>query len=237
MPPRFYCAEFSARNAVIAGDELHHLRDVRRLGVGDAVELFDGKGRLAECSVRHIDRRGAEFQVHRVTEVAAPRGGLALATAMPKGGRMDWLVEKVTELGIVALWPLVTERGAVSAPGDEKQRGWHRRAVEAAKQCRRLWLPEILQPMSVADAIAQVNAHPPDLVLLADLSADARAAGQYRGEGVSAIVGFVGPEGGFTDEERASLRAAGARPVRLASNVLRIETAAVALAAVLAPDG
>ena len=239
MPPRFYCGEFSAPDAVLTGDELHHLRAVRRLAPGDAVELFDGRGRLAECTVRRIGRNRAELHVGRVTRAPAPQGGLTVATAIPKAGRMDWLVEKVTELGVAAVWPLVTERSAIAAPGDEKQRGWHRRAIEACKQCGRLWLPEIALPMTVAEAAARLGAGRHEVVLLADPSADAvpladvgRAA-----EAEAMVVGFVGPEGGFTDGEHAALRAAGAVPVRLGPHVLRVETAAVALAARLAAQG
>jgi len=239
MAPRFYCGEFSASGAVLTGDELHHLRAVRRLAPGDAVELFDGRGRLARCTVRCIARDRAELQVDGVTRSPAPHGGLTVAAAIPKAGRMDWLVEKVTELGAAAVWPLVTERSAVAAPRDEKQRRWHRRAIEACKQCGRLWLPEVAGAMTVAEAAARLRAEAPEVVLLAEPSAAAAPAGDMaRAAGMGAtVVGFVGPEGGFTEVERSALEAAGARRVRLAGHILRTETAATALTAVFAAHG
>lgn len=268
MTPRFYCPRFSASEAVIEGPELHHLRSVRRLGVGDAVEVFDGFGRLARCTLAALDRRRAELRVLEVTEAPPPSVRLTIATAIPKGSRMDWLVEKLTELGAAELWPLVAGRSAVRGSGGEKHRTWCRRAVEASKQCGRLWLPEIAEPMSLDDALARLGgaawaaaaratAEPP-MILLADPSPDAASLADMLCQTVGAppavpgsevvgggsaedmppkgrrIVGFIGPEGGFSEEEMARLRAAGAQPVRLAAQVLRVETAAVALAASVA---
>jgi len=263
MAPRFYCPQLPAAppagepaRAALEGDELHHLRTVRRLGAGDEVELFDGCGRLARCTLVRLDRRRAEVDVVEVSAADPPRVQLTIATAIPKVGRMDWLVEKATELGAWAVWPLATERGSVRAAGRQMPAGWRRRAVEAAKQCGRLWLPEIAEPASLDEALARCSADPPDVMLLADPSPGAASLGDVlsavradhghaprRSSGTSSgvamppeirIVGFVGPEGGFTEEESARLRAAGSRPVRLAEHVLRVETAAVALAAAVA---
>ena len=265
MPPRFFCSDLSSP-AVVEGDELRHMRTVRRLAVGDEVELFDGRGRLALCTLSAMDRHRAECTVRRVTETPPPGGlRLTVATAIPKAGRMDWLVEKVTELGAAGLWPLVTDRSSVTADGREKPRRWRRRAVEASKQCGRLWLPEIAEPMTLGDALERLGRDGREVLLAADASPDAERVADVLGEVVGArpavpaasphgrpgpgthkacpctrgngsvrIVGFVGPEGGFSDAERAALRDAGARAVRLAPNVLRIETAAVALAAAVA---
>jgi 16S rRNA (uracil1498-N3)-methyltransferase len=242
--PRFYCPELPSSEATLAGDELHHLRTVRRLGPGDEVELFDGRGRLARCRLVSLDRRRAEFEVLDLSEAPAPTVQLAVATAIGKGGRMETLVEKVTELGAAGIWPLVTERSDVTARGAERQGKWRRRAVEAAKQCEQLHLPEIANVMSLDEAIARLAADPPATVLLTDPSPEAPSAHDLLSTKIAAsvdsaaevirIVGFVGPEGGFTDEEIARLRAAGATPVRLAPHILRIETAAIALAATVA---
>lgn len=255
MPPRFYCPRFSAREATLEGDELHHLRSVRRLAAGDEVEVFDGAGRVGRCRLVRVARHEAELAVLAVTEGRPPAVALTVATAIAKGGRMDWLVEKVTELGATGVWPLVAERSEVTGRGEEKREKWHRRAVEAAKQCGRLWLPEIAEPMSLAEATARLSSAGFDAVLLADPSAEAgrvadalsavvgaRHAVPVLSAGVAAsaghpplrIVGFIGPEGGFTAEETAALRAAGAQPVRLGEHILRVETAAVALAAAVA---
>ena len=251
MAPRFFCEKLEGGTVVLAGDEFHHLRAVRRLGAGDEVELFDGRGRLAVCTVLRIGKREAELEVREASDCPPPRVQLTLATAIPKGERMDGLVEKATELGVWALWPLVTERSVVKDVGQMKHEGWKRRAVEASKQCGRVWVPEIAAPMPLAGAIEQQGAMlslakacpgagGAMLTLLADPSAEAAPILQVLGHcpipaqaraEPSRILGFVGPEGGFTAEESAALRSAGAMPVRLGEHILRIETAAVALCA------
>lgn len=234
MPPRFYCSRFSAHEATLEGDELHHLRSVRRLAAGDEVEVFDGRGRVARCRLVRVARHQADLEVLTLSEQAPPAVELTVATAIPKAGRMDWLVEKITELGATGLWPLLTERSEVTARGEAKREKWDRRAIEAAKQCGRLWLPQIADPMSLEEAVARLNSAPFDAVLLADPSPEASRLAEAIPAGARQLVGFVGPEGGFTAEESAALRAAGARPVRLGEHILRVETAAVALAAAVA---
>jgi 16S rRNA (uracil1498-N3)-methyltransferase len=235
MPPRFYCPALSG-TPTLDGDELHHLHQVRRLGLGDQVELFDGRGGLALCTVAALGKRSAAFQVVRASVAAPPERRLTIATAVPKGPRMDTLVEKVTELGVAAIWPITAERSSVSDCGAEKQRGWQRRAVEACKQSGLLWLPEISEPQTLAEAVAAIKGSHFDLVLVADPSPEATPvlAVLAAGKAAAAIIAFVGPEGGFTDAERAALLAAGAAPVRLTPTILRIETAAIALAAAVA---
>jgi 16S rRNA (uracil1498-N3)-methyltransferase len=231
VPPRFYCPSFSDREATLDGDELHHLRSVRRLGPGDDVEVFDGAGRLAHCRLARVAKHEAVLDVLAVVQVPPPAVELTIATAIPKAARMDWLVEKITELGATGLWPLVTERSDVTARGDAKRDKWRRHALEAAKQCGRAWLPAIADPAPLADAVAQLASARFDAILLADPSPEAARLADAVPPGASRLIGFVGPEGGFTPAEVAALRAAGARPVRLAEHILRIETAALALAA------
>jgi len=144
---------------------------------------------------------------------------------------MDWLVEKITELGATGLWPLVTERSDVTARGEAKRDKWRRHADEAAKQCGRAWLPRIADPTPLADAVARLAAARFDAILLADPSPEAARVADAVPSGASRLIGFIGPEGGFTSEEIATLRAVGARSVRLGEHILRIETAALALAA------
>lgn len=233
MPPRFFCPDFSATEATLEGHELHHVRTVRRLAIGAEVELFDGCGRLARCRLARLDRHRALLEVLATVQSEASQRQLTIATAAAKGGRMHFLVEKVTELGASALWPLVTAHSSAADCGPEKQRSWRRRSIEACKQCGRLFLPAIEPPMELHEVIAKIRAGSFDLALLADLSGQAQPVGEALRPPVAArrLIGLVGPEGGFTDSERRQLLDAGARAVRLAPTVLRIETAAVALAA------
>jgi 16S rRNA (uracil1498-N3)-methyltransferase len=234
MPPRFYCPDLTASPALIEGDQLHHLRTVRRLGVGDEVELFDGRGRWALCRLTSLTRRLAEAEIVRTRDEPPPTWRLTVATAVPKGGRMDTLIEKVTELGATAVWPLDCRYSSVSDSGEGKQQSWHRRAVEACKQCGRLHVPRIEPPMSLEAAVGAARASGAS-VLLADPSAEALRPAEALAHVAQAseVVGFVGPEGGFTDQERQCIMESATVAVRLAPWVLRIETAAIALAALV----
>ena len=164
----------------------------------------------------------------------AERPALVLAVATPKGSRADWLVEKCAELGVGALWLLRAERGPV-APGPGKVERWRRKAVEAAKQAGQQVVMTVEPPRTVAETLTAsaglevLYGHPsPTSVSLL------RTIGQRRSAAAAAepLVIFIGPEGGFTDEECGTIEAAGGVAVSLGESILRVETAAIAAAAV-----
>jgi 16S rRNA (uracil1498-N3)-methyltransferase len=154
---------------------------------------------------------------------------ITLAVALPKGERQKWLVEKLTELGVARLVPLVTERGVAEATAAAIAR-LERGVIEASKQCGRDTLMEIAAPASVAEIVAGKVAGV--IGLVADPAGRPldTAGWPERAE----VLGLVGPEGGFSPGELAATDAAGWPRVALAAHVLRVETAAVALAARLA---
>ncbi len=168
-----------------------------------------------------------------------------LAVAAPKGGRADWLVEKCAELGVAALWLLRTHRGQV-APGPGKVERWRRKAVEAAKQAGQRRVMGIEPPRTVAEALSAVEGrcvlygHPHRekasiLQALTELRLQSGGQAHEAGEntpGGESIAIFIGPEGGFTDEECRAIVAAGGVAVSLGASILRVETAAVAAAAI-----
>lgn len=213
----------------LGGDEARHLARVMRARVGDEVELFDGCGRAWPARVVALGRGTVELAAGEPRE-AGPRPGavLTLAVALPKGDRQKWLVEKLTELGVDVLVPLVTERGVAEATPAAVER-LARGVVEACKQCGRDRLMAIGEPVTVAELVA---ARPSAAVgLVADLAGGPLAVGWQR---APAVIGLVGPEGGFTASELAAADAAGWQRITLGHYMLRTETAAVALAARLA---
>jgi len=216
--------------AVLDGDEARHLARVLRAAVGDHVRVFDGSGGEWTARVAAIGRDEVTLEVGAALPAAGPAGvPLTVAVALPKGERQKWLVEKLTELGTARLVPLVTTRGVAEATPAAVER-LRRGVIEACKQCGRTTLMEIAAPATVAEVLAgrPAGGH---LVLCAPggppLTADVR-------RGATTIVGLVGPEGGFTPDELAAAEAAGAVRLGLGPHVLRVETAAVALAARLA---
>src|SRR5688572_5080185 len=125
-------------------EESHHLRDVLRMSQGDSVELFDAVGRTAQGRIDTIDARSVTVViVGDVREPAAERLRWTVASAVPKGNRADWMIEKLSELGTDRFVPLATQRSVVHPAGKSKRERWMRIADEAAKQSRRVGVMQI----------------------------------------------------------------------------------------------
>jgi 16S rRNA (uracil1498-N3)-methyltransferase len=220
----------------LRGDEAHHLLNVVRVRAGEEVSLFDGSGAVACARLLGGRRDEAALQVLSVEtlDVEAPRK-LTIACALPRATRMDFLLEKCTELGVHRFLPMVTRRSVVDPIGRQESHlaRWRRIAIEASKQCGRARLMEITAVLPFESALltrepgaGRMIASPaPGALGLAGF-----AAGLEPGQNVTA---YVGPEGGFTAEELDSAVQAGCAAVSLGPRVLRVETAAVALAACL----
>jgi 16S rRNA (uracil1498-N3)-methyltransferase len=230
MSERFFLATPPVDGrAELVGDEARHLARVLRAAIGDAVAVFDGRGSEWPARVTSIGRDRVGLDVGPPLAAAAPPLPLTLAVALPKGDRQKWLVEKLTELGCARLVPLVTTRGVAEAtPAAIERLG--RAAIEACKQCGRTTLLEIAPPATLAAMLADRD--PGALALVADPAGE--SLGTLLAGHTGAVLALVGPEGGFTAEELAAAEAAGWRRVSLAPHILRVETAAIALAAVMA---
>ncbi|MFM7207198.1 MAG: RsmE family RNA methyltransferase [Planctomycetaceae bacterium] len=214
---------------VLVGDEARHLARVMRCTVGDEVVVFDGGGRswLARVAVTGRDEVVLAIATE-LPEERPRRASVTLAVALPKGERQKWLVEKLTELGVDELVPLVTRRGVAEATPAARER-LARGVIEACKQCGRDTLLRIAAPRGVDDVVRELIGDA--LLVVADrdgVPLDAEAVG------TRPVIALVGPEGGFTAEELAAVEAVGGRRVSLGPHVLRVETAAIALAARLA---
>lgn len=216
----------AAGRALLRGDEARHLARVMRARAGDAVVLFAGTGVEWPARVLRIGRDEVELETDPPRAGAGPGGpAVTLAVALPKGDRQKWLVEKLTELGVARLVPLVTDRGVAEASPAAVER-LRRGVIEACKQSGRNTLMEIGEPRSVAEAV--VGRPSTALALVAQPGAE--PCGPVPAA-VAEIVVLIGPEGGFTPDEVARATAAGCRAISLGPHVLRVETAAVAAAA------
>jgi 16S rRNA (uracil1498-N3)-methyltransferase len=229
---RFYCPKLPGDGRFrLEGDESRHLGRVRRLGPGDRVEVFDGGGHAVVAEVIAVGGGGAELSI--VGPPLADRSApcrLTLATAVPKGERFDWLVEKATELGVDRLVPIVTERSVVD-PRASKLERLRRVVIEASKQCGRNRLMEIEEPA----AWARWSLEPRDartLRRIAHPGGPSPSAWPRLRPGESVIVA-IGPEGGFSPEEVEDARRAGWDVIGLGATRLRIETAGLAACAAI----
>jgi len=221
--PRLYAPELPAAGRVrLPDEEGAHLVRVLRARPGDVVRLFDGAGREVECAVVEAGKGGAVVELRRDVDAPRPAREVVLVTAVPRGERMEWLVEKAVEAGVAAIVPLAANRSVRKEAGPNARRRWGRAAVEAAKQCGRAVVPDVAEPTTLADAIARTSGA---LRLLAAPGATARVADLVKADGPVAV--FVGPEGGFEPDESRALAEAGAAPFGLGPMILRVETAAL----------
>lgn len=229
MPRRLHLGLVRPGIVALEAAEARHARDVLRLGAGDEVEVFDSAGNVATGTlIEWQGRLGVE-----VRDVAKAAGGrrVCVAAAVPKGERADWMVEKLSELGVQRLLPIITARGVVT-PGEGKLDRWRRLAVQSAKQSRRQGVMRIDPPTELGVALREVAVW--RAIVLSTEAADPMPLVGCKGD---PIVVFVGPEGGWTAGEQAEFSSAGVEAARLTPTVLRVETAAVVAAGVLLCGG
>lgn len=226
--------------ALHAGDELElpdtsaaHLTRVLRLQIGDSCVVFDGRGHEAEARLVAIDKRGARVAVG---EVRAPGNEsplrIALLQGVARGEKMDLILQKGTELGVAAFVPVFSDRSEVKLEGAraaKRLEHWRGVVVSACEQSGRARVPEVQPPVALANALATLA--PTARLLLDPLASincrDALAAGQRD------VVLAVGPEGGWSPQDRSLLESRGFLGVRLGPRVLRTETAGLAAVAAL----
>jgi 16S rRNA (uracil1498-N3)-methyltransferase len=233
MSDRFFTPEpVTGDRVTLDGQEAHHLLHVMRAKVGDRITLFDGSGVEFAAEIAQCGRSEAETRVLERHEVDRELPfALVVGVSLPKGDRQKWLVEKLTELGVTELVPLTTERG-VAQPTDSALERLARSVIEAAKQCGRNRLMQITPPQTLNDWVSSAKSTPDSRRFLAHPTGKS-LAGTDLGTPLPTLLA-IGPEGGFTDAEVAAALAHGWQSVHLGQRILRIETAAAALAAVVA---
>jgi 16S rRNA (uracil1498-N3)-methyltransferase len=224
----FHPTPITAQRVTLDGPEAHHLLHVGRATVGQGVTLFDGSGAEFAAVVEKLGRTTVDLRiVERIELDRELRFTLVVGIALPKGDRQKWLVEKLTELGVATLVPLATERGVAQPTAGALDR-LRRSVIEASKQCGRNRLMHVAEPQAWSEWITQapdarrILAHPDGLPL-----------GELKLNPPQPTRLAIGPEGGFTDAEVAAAIAAGWQTVALGPRILRVETAAVALAAAI----
>ena len=232
MADRYFVDKpISGETGQLTGQDAHHLAHVMRAKAGAQVTVFDGSGTEFSATVARVGRAEIDLEITARHEVDRELTVLlTLGIALPKGDRQRWLVEKATELGVTRIVPLVTERSndRESPAGLEKLR---RAVIEASKQCGRNRLLEIAAPLPVAEFLRS-----PELPPLRWIAHPGGAKLTRLQTLPEAIALAVGPEGGFTPAEIDAARAADWRLVDLGTRILRVETAALVLAARIAAD-
>lgn len=232
--PRFYCpAPLQTGLALSLPPGAARHVQVLRLQPGDVITLFNGEGGEFEATVIRMGRSDVDVEVgaHNPVEREARRA-VHLLAGITANERMDWLVEKATELGVASITPLMAERSVLKLKGeraDKKLAHWQGVAAAAAEQCGRNRVPVIHAAVSLNDWIKKAS---PGQRWVLSLSQGTQPLAQMTGD--AAVTVLSGPEGGLSPAEEACALAAGFAPVSLGPRVLRAETAPLAVLALCA---
>ncbi len=224
---------------VLTGDEARHAVTVRRTRPGERVDVADGLGGLARCTVSEATRQRLVLAVQAVETVPVARPALILVQALAKGGRDELAVETATELGVDQVLPWQARRSVVVWSGERGRRAldkWRGVVRSAGKQSRRARLPHVGEPMTTAGLLewaADLTGAGSGAVLVLHEDGEAPLTQWPVPEGVDRVAIVVGPEGGITEDELAGLSGAGADVVRLGPTVLRSSTAGPAALSLL----
>lgn len=211
--------------------EFHHLSNVMRLNLGEQVEIVNGRGSLAQAEIEDLKKKSATLVIHRVTEAAPPSFNLILAQGIPRGNRLDFILEKGTELGMTEIWLFpakLSERKEVSA---NQMHRCQALLVAAMKQCGRLHLPKIVIKSPIKEwPLLPFPCFHGDV----DTQAPRFSEFLHKQKLAEGLIFCVGPEGGFTIHEEEMLKSIGSQGVTLNANILRTDTAAMAALAIAA---
>ena len=234
---RFYVENMpSGKDLSLVGGEARHMTSVLRLREGDEVVIFDGTGIECVAVIRQASGASARLEITSRFQVSRELPlEVALGQGILKGKKMDFLIEKCAELGLRRFVPVALERAVPKLSGKEedKESKWQRIAKEASKQCGRNLIMEVAQPCSLEDFLKTLSAY--ELAIIADPDEKRTLKEVLRDRSKpSSVVMAIGPEGGFSREELLNAVGSGMIPVRLGPAILRAETAALAMLAMVA---
>jgi 16S rRNA (uracil1498-N3)-methyltransferase len=234
---RFYVPFHAGlKNVWIDSSESHHIVHVKRLKIGDNIIVFNGMGDEFEAEIEEIEDNRVKVTINEQKTISKENTiGIDIAFAIPKGKRSHLLVQKCTELGAHKLIPVNYERSVVKLKDDcsVKIEKWQKIAIEASKQCGRNTITEIGEIVDFGNLLDTVDRY--DLLLFACNQSDSSNLKNTLQEHPKPnnIISFIGPEGGFTSNEIEMAEKAGCKFVSLGQRTLRVETAAIAVSAIL----
>ncbi len=233
-------ADSEGQHVVLEEAEARHLASARRIRVGEEALVLNGRGGEFLAAVRALEKRSATLEIRRVERnETGPPPARELACALTKSSTYDEMVQRAVELGMTVFRPIYTERTVVELDQRRAQRKterWRKLAVEALKQCERVWLPRVEDPVHLADALQPTARREFPIALVGRLYGVPPLARFVTEKGKDGICLYVGPEGGWTDGEIDLFGERGAAMASLGNGViLRTETAALAAMAIAMP--
>lgn len=227
---RFFLPPSSWQHAThLPEEESRHCAQVLRHQSGDRIEVIDGMGRRAQARITQVRKHDVAIELGEIQQWPASKPELILATAVPKGKTMDWIIEKAVELGVSRIVPLLTRHTVVKYDQVEaikKAEKWQKLALEACKQCGQPWLPNVATPVTIDEFLSTPSS---SSKIIASLAPGAQPLREIMAsmDSPESIDILIGPEGDFSLEETEKSLAAGYQPVTLGPLVLRCETASL----------
>jgi 16S rRNA (uracil1498-N3)-methyltransferase len=219
-------------DVALTGSAANHVARVLRLRTGDGIDVFDGKGSEHLATITAIKGSRVTARIGAAATVANESPlKITLTQGISRSERMDLVVQKAVELGVARIAPILTARSIVrltEAQAIKKQEHWRNIAIAACEQCGRAQLPEIMAPTSFATHLDIGNTQTTRLILDPNATQSLQLA-----PGQTNLEILIGPEGGFEDTEVSAALQAGFAAVRFGPRILRTETAAIAVLAVL----
>jgi len=232
-PPRFFISpdQIADGTITLSGGDVRHISTVMRMKPGEALLLCDGAGTEYHVQILQVGSSEivTEIKERSLREIHGPR--ITLGQGLPKSDKMDWIVQKATELGVSNILPLVTERTIVKIRDEEKRTmRWQKICHEAAMQSNRPDIPHMENIQFFKDYIRTLNPEPRTLLLIPWEEGTRPIKDVLQAEqGARNIIVLIGPEGGFSAAEAALAQTKGFQAVSLGPNILRTETAAIAV--------
>jgi 16S rRNA (uracil1498-N3)-methyltransferase len=220
---------FGEQEVTITGDDVHHIVNVMRSEAGQEIIVCDGQGRVALARLSQLSAKQVKAEIVRPLEDRSELPvRVTIGQGLPKGDKMEWILQKGTELGAFSFQPFSSERTIVKLDAkkeEKKLERWGKIVKEAAEQSHRSRLPEVRAPLSFKEIVAQAGGYTRAVIAYEkEEGANLHAVFSSLAAGDSLLV-LIGPEGGFTADEVALAEAAGIAPVGLGPRILRTETA------------
>ncbi len=234
---RFYVPfHTDVKDLWISSSESHHITRVKRLQIGDDIIVFNGMGDEYDAEIEDIKDNRVKVKINQQKTTSKENSvGIDIAFAVPKGKRSHLLVQKCTELGVRKLIPTNYDRSVVKLKDDcsAKIEKWQKIAIEASKQCGRNTITEIGKVVNFNNVLKTVDSY--DLPLFACNQSDSNnlKISLQEHSKANSIICFIGPEGGFTSNEIEMAKKVDCRFASLGRRILRVETAAIAVSAIL----
>lgn len=225
----YYPITILSPTIILEGQSAHHVLTVLRRKLGDMLTLFDGKNKEYQTSIIRMDKKQLELAILQENTISRESPlKIHLIQGISKGERMDWVVQKATELGVSRISPIITQHGAVSLKGDrshKKQEHWGNIIINACEQCGRNKLPELDPIQSFSDLLLTP---PVENITRWILHPNDSFGSKNSQSHLTHIQLLIGPEGGFSTTEVLQAHQAGFCSLLLGPRILRTETAAIA---------